>query len=115
MQDESGAYVQGYEIKADVVGNKEELENVFYYLPADTFSSIEAEKMYLGFFAARGVGITVDTSSIDLKITDSVADAPQTFAPEEAVVPAVSQESLSETSSERFTYKVKVIQKVLLH
>lgn len=114
MQDESGAYVQGYEIKADVVGNKEELENVFYYLPADTFSSIKAEKMYLGFFAARGAGITVDTSSIDLKITDSVADAPQTFAPEEAVVPAVSQESLSETSSERFTYKVNVNTKGLI-
>lgn len=114
MQDDSGNYVSGYEISKDVVGDKGTLENVFYYLPADTFSSIEENTMYLGFFASRGAGITVDTSSIDLKITDSAADAPQTFAPEEAVVPSVSQESLGETSSERYRYKVNVNTKGLL-
>ena len=70
--------------------------------------------MYLGFFAARGAKITVDTSSVVVNVTDRAADAPQTFDKVAATVPAVSQTTLSQTSSESYTYGVSVNTKGLL-
>lgn len=78
----TGEYVKGADVTSAVTGETNpggELENIFYYLPADTFSTIDEDNMYLGFFAARGAKITVDTSSVKLNVTDRAADAPQTF------------------------------------
>lgn len=114
--DATGKYVTGYTVDPANKKTGEDtnaIENTFYYLPANTFSTIN-DTMYLGFFAARGAKITVDTSSVDMIVTDAAADAPQTFAPETATVPSVSQASLSETSSENYTFKTTVNTKGLL-
>ena len=113
----TGEYVKGADVTSAVTGETNpggELENIFYYLPADTFSTIDEENMYLGFFAARGAKITVDTSSVVVNVTDRAADAPQTFDKVAATVPAVSQTTLSQTSSESYTYGVSVNTKGLL-
>ena len=113
----TGEYVKGADVTSTVTGETNpggELENIFYYLPADTFSTIDEENMYLGFFAARGAKITVDTSSVVVNVTDRAADAPQTFDKVAATVPAVSQTTLSQTSSESYTYGVSVNTKGLL-
>ena len=101
----TGEYVKGADVTSAVTGETNpggELENIFYYLPADTFSTIDEDNMYLGFFAARGAKITVDTSSVKLNVTDRAADAPQTFDKPAATKPGVSQTTLSQTSSERY-------------
>ena len=107
----TGKYVEGSSVTSEVTGETNpggELENIFYYLPADTFSTIDENNMYLGFFAARGAKITVDTSSVVLNVTDRAADAPQTFDKPAATKPGVSQTTLSQTSSESYTYGVSV-------
>jgi len=113
----TGKYVEGSSVTSEVTGETNpggELENIFYYLPADTFSTIDENNMYLGFFAARGAKITVDTSSVVLNVTDRAADAPQTFDKPAATKPGVSQTTLSQTSSESYTYGVSVNTKGLL-
>lgn len=113
----TGEYVKGADVTSAVTGETNpggELENIFYYLPADTFSTIDEDNMYLGFFAARGAKITVDTSSVKLNVTDRAADAPQTFDKPAATKPGVSQTTLSQTSSERYEYGVSVNTKGLL-
>lgn len=85
-----------------------------WYLPADTFEKIEGNKMYLGFMASRGAKIEVNSNDIDVKITSSAADAPQTFAPVNATKPTVTQASLRETADEDYEYKVTVNTKGLL-
>ena len=116
-KDNSGIYAWMYDVDKQeyVTGtSKDSVDNVFYYLPADTFSTIDKENMYLGFFASRGAKITVDTSSVVVNVTDRAADAPQTFDKVAATVPAVSQTTLSQTSSESYTYGVSVNTKGLL-
>lgn len=113
----TGEYVKGADVTSAVTGETNpggELENIFYYLPADTFSTIDEDNMYLGFFAARGAKITVDTSSVKLNVTDRAADAPQTFDKPAATKPGVSQTTLSQTSSESYEYGVSVNTKGLL-
>ncbi len=113
----TGEYVKGSGVTSAVTGETNpggELANIFYYLPADTFSTIDEDNMYLGFFAARGAKITVDTSSVVLNVTDRTADAPQTFDKPAATVPGVSQTTLSQTSSEKYEYGVSVNTKGLL-
>jgi hypothetical protein len=100
MKDSSGNVVNG-------------IEDKFYYLPADTFTT-QNNTMYVGFFAARGAKIEVNTSSVEMKVTSQSADAPQTFAPEKEVTPSVSQGSLSTTADESYTYIVNVNTKGLL-
>lgn len=101
MKNEDGTIVDG-------------IDNVMYYLPANTFSSIEDEKMYVGFMAARGAKIEIDASSIQMIVTAAAADAPQTFAPAEPVKPSVSLASLPETADESYEFKVSVNTKGLL-
>ncbi|MCM1466899.1 MAG: hypothetical protein NC086_02030, partial [Alistipes sp.] len=101
MKNEDGSIVDG-------------IDNVMFYLPANTFSSIEDEKMYVGFMAARGAKIEIDTSTIQMTITSASADAPQTFAPEKPVKPSVSMASLSETADESYEFKATVNTKGLL-
>ena len=116
-KDNSGIYAWMYDVDKQeyVTGtSKDSVDDVFYYLPADTFSTIDKENMYLGFFASRGAKITVDTSSVVVNVTDRAADAPQTFDKVAATVPAVSQTTLSQTSSESYTYGVSVNTKGLL-
>lgn len=116
-KDNSGIYAWMYDVDKQeyVTGtSKDSVDDVFYYLPADTFSTIDKENMYLGFFASRGAKITVDTSSVVVNVTDRAADAPQTFDKVAATVPAVSQTTLSQTSSENYTYGVSVNTKGLL-
>lgn len=113
----TGEYVKGADVTSAVTGETNpggELKNIFYYLPADTFSTIDEDNMYLGFFAARGAKITVDTSSVKLNVTDRAADAPQTFDKPAATKPGVSQTTLSQTSSESYEYGVSVNTKGLL-
>ena len=113
----TGEYVEGSSVTSAATGVTNpggKLENIFYYLPADTFSTIDEDNMYLGFFAARGAKITVDTSSVELNITDRAADAPQTFDKPAATKPGVSQTTLSQTSSESYEYGVSVNTKGLL-
>lgn len=102
IKDEDGAVVDG------VDGSQT------YYLPSNTFSAIEEETMYLGFMAARGAKIEVNSSDITLKVTAAAADAPQTFAPEKPVKPAISVQSLIETAEEDYELVVKVNTKGLL-
>lgn len=85
-----------------------------WYLPADTFEKIEDSKMYIGFMAARGAKIEVNSNDIEVKITSKAADAPQTFAPVNATKPTVTQASLRETADEDYEYKVTVNTKGLL-
>lgn len=101
MKDESGAVV-------------DKIDNVMYYLPANTFSSIEDDKMYVGFMAARGAKIEIDASTIQMTVTAAAADAPQTFAPENPVKPSVSMTSLPETADESYEFAVSVNTKGLL-
>ena len=113
----TGEYVEGSSVTSAATGVTNpggKVENIFYYLPADTFSTIEENNMYLGFFASRGAKITVDTSSVELNITDRAADAPQTFDKPAATKPGVSQTTLSQTSSESYEYGVSVNTKGLL-
>ena len=114
---ETGEYVKGSDVTSEATGVTNpggKVENIFYYLPADTFSTIDEDNMYLGFFAARGAKITVDTSSVKLNVTDRAADAPQTFDKPAATKPGVSQTTLSQTSSESYEYGVSVNTKGLL-
>lgn len=84
-----------------------------WYLSSDAFTK-QTDTMYVGFMAARGAKIEVDTSSIRMTITDRNADAPQTTAPAQAVTPKVTQGSLSTTADEDYTYIVNVNTKGLL-
>ena len=114
---ETGEYVKGSDVTSEATGVTNpggKVESIFYYLPADTFSTIDEDNMYLGFFAARGAKITVDTSSVVLNVTDRAADAPQTFDKPAATKPGVSQTTLSQTSSESYEYGVSVNTKGLL-
>ena len=114
---ETGEYVKGSDVTSEATGVTNpggKVESIFYYLPADTFSTIDEDNMYLGFFAARGAKITVDTSSVKLNVTDRAADAPQTFDKPAATKPGVSQTTLSQTSSESYEYGVSVNTKGLL-
>lgn len=113
----TGEYVKGSDVTSEATGVTNpggKVESIFYYLPADTFSTIDEDNMYLGFFAARGAKITVDTSSVKLNVTDRAADAPQTFDKPAATKPGVSQTTLSQTSSESYEYGVSVNTKGLL-
>ena len=114
---ETDEYVEGSSVTSAVTGVTNpggKVENIFYYLPADTFSTIDEKNMYLGFFASRGAKITVDTSSVVVNVTDRAADAPQTFDKPAATKPGVSQTTLSQTSSESYEYGVSVNTKGLL-
>lgn len=85
----------------------------FFYMSADAFTK-QSDTMYVGFMAARGAKIEVDTSTVSMNITAQSADAPQEFAPETPVTPSVSQGSLSTTADENYTYIVNVNTKGLL-
>jgi hypothetical protein len=108
-KDNSGIYATMKENGSTING----IENTFYYLPSDTFTA-QSDTMYVGFFAARGAKIEVDTSSITMKVTSQSADEPQRFAPAAAITPTVSQGSLSTTADESYTYIVNVNAKGLL-
>lgn len=101
MTDESGNVVNGIDGKT------------CFYLDSDAFTK-QSDTMYVGFMAARGAKIEVDTSSIQMNVTAQSADAPQTFAPEQPVVPTVSQGSLATTADADYTYIVNVNTKGLL-
>lgn len=101
MTDESGNAVNGIDGKT------------CFYLDSDAFTK-QSDTMYVGFMAARGAKIEVDTSSIQMNVTAQSADAPQTFAPEQPVVPTVSQGSLATTADADYTYIVNVNTKGLL-
>lgn len=90
------------------------IDDIMYYLPANTFSSIEEEAMYVGFMTARGAKIEINSGDIDLKITSSAADEPQKFAPEKPITPSVSVQSLTETAEENYELVVNVNTKGLL-
>lgn len=110
-KDNTGVYATMKDADGNVV---DKIENVMYYLPADTFSLIESDTMYIGFMAARGAKIEVDTDSIEMNVTAAAADEPQTFAPEKPVTPSVSAASLPETADEDYEFKVFVNTKGLL-
>lgn len=106
-KDNSGIRGTMTDASGNVVADK------FYYLASDTFAK-QTDTMYVGFMAARGAKIEVDTSSIQMNVTAQNADAKQTFAPEEPIVPAVSQGSLATTADADYTYIVNVNAKGLL-
>ncbi len=111
-KDNTGVYATITEEDGTVVDGVDGSQT--YYLPSNTFSAIEEEAMYVGFMAARGAKIEVNSSDITLKVTAAAADAPQTFAPEKPVKPAVSVQSLTETSEEDYDLVVKANTKGLL-
>lgn len=102
MLDENGTALEGID------------GSTVWYLPANTFSSIEDDKLYIGFMTARGAKIEINTSDISMKVTSAAADAPQTFASETAVTPSVSLASLTETADESYNIIAKVNTKGLL-
>lgn len=111
-KDNSGIYATMTDEAGNIVDeiNGEEV----WYLPSNTFSAIEEEAMYVGFIAARGAKIEINSSDIEMKVTASAADAPQTFAPEKPITPSVSMQSLAETSDESYDLIVKANTKGLL-
>lgn len=111
-KDNTGVYATMLDEAGNVVNKIDGSKT--WYLPADTFEKIEGNKMYLGFMASRGAKIEVNSNDIDVKITSSAADAPQTFAPVNATKPTVTQASLRETADEDYEYKVTVNTKGLL-
>ena len=111
-KDNTGVYATITEEDGTVVDGVDGSQT--YYLPSNTFSAIEEEAMYVGFMAARGAKIEVNSSDITLKVTAAAADAPQTFAPEKPVKPAASIQSLTETSEEDYDLVVKANTKGLL-
>ncbi|MCH5344838.1 MAG: bacterial Ig-like domain-containing protein, partial [Acetatifactor sp.] len=78
------------------------------YMPTDTFTSVDPNKIYLGFMTARGAKITVDPSTIKLKVTAAESDAPQQVLPAAPIVPEVSITSLNTSSTADYDLKVKV-------
>lgn len=90
-----------------------DIKNKPFYLSSDAFTK-QTDTMYVGFMAARGAKIEVDTSSIQMNITSQNADAPQKFAPETPVTPAVSMGSLAVTADADYTFIANVNTKGLL-
>ncbi len=76
------------------------------YLPADTFTAVNSSKYYVGFMAARGAKISIDTSTIKLTKTKAVSDAPQREKEAEPVTPEIDVTSLTEWSQADYTLKV---------
>lgn len=111
-KDNSGIYATMTDEAGEVVDKMDGTQ--IWYLPSNTFSAIEEEAMYLGFMAARGAKIEINSSDIQMKVTACAADAPQTFAPEKPISPSVSMQSLDETSDENYELVVKVNTKGLL-
>lgn len=111
-KDNSGIYATMTDEAGNIVDEIDGKE--VWYLPSNTFSAIEEEAMYIGFMAARGAKIEVNSSDIEIKVTASAADAPQTFAPEKPITPSVSIQSLAETSDEKYDLVVKANTKGLL-
>lgn len=111
-KDNTGVYATMLDEKENAVNKIDGSQT--WYLPADTFEKIEDSKMYVGFMAARGAKIEVNSNDIEVKITSKAADAPQTFAPVNATKPTVTQASLEETADEDYEYKVTVNTKGLL-
>lgn len=109
-KDNSGIYATMKDSNGDVV---KEIENRFFYLSSDAFAK-QQDTMYVGFMAARGAKIEVDTSSIQMNITSQNADAPQEFAPEKPVTPSVSRGSLAVTADADYTFIANVNTKGLL-
>lgn len=109
-KDNSGIYATMKDSSGKVVN---EIDNKFYYLSSDAFTK-QTDTMYVGFMAARGAKIEVDTSSIQMNITSQNADAPQEFAPEKAVTPSVSRGSLAVTADADYTFIANVNTKGLL-
>mgnify|MGYP004459007595 FL=1 len=110
-KDNSGIYAKMTDESGNVVNGID--GNTCFYLDSDAFAK-QTDTMYVGFMAARGAKIEVDTSSIQMNITSQSADAPQIFAPESPVEPKVSQGSLTTTADEDYTYIVNVNTKGLL-
>ena len=110
-KDNSGIYATMKDSKNKVLNNIDGTK--CFYLDSDAFAK-QTNTMYVGFMAARGAKIEVETSSIQMNVTAQSADAPQTFAPEEPVVPTVSQGSLATTADADYTYIVNVNTKGLL-
>lgn len=92
----------------------DEIDDIMYYLPSNTFSAIEEDAMYVGFMTARGAKIEINSADIKMNVTAAAADAPQTFAPEKPVTPSVSVQSLAETSEEAYDLVASVNTKGLL-
>lgn len=109
-KDNSGIYATMKDSNGDVV---KEIENRFFYLSSDAFAK-QQDTMYVGFMAARGAKIEVDTSSIKMNVTSQNADAPQKFAPETPIKPAVSMGSLAVTADADYTFIANVNTKGLL-
>ena len=105
-KDNTGVYATMKDEEGNVVEHID--GSLAAYLPSNTFSAQEPDKMYIGFMTARGAKIEVDTSTIALTVTSAAADEPQKFAPEKPVNPSVSMNSITETGDEDYTVTVKV-------
>lgn len=100
--------------KADNTSIVNDINDYRVYLPADTFTSQDKDNMYLGFVAARGAKMEVNSADINIKVTSATADAPQVTLPANPVTPQITYDSMLVTGDEDYKISTTVNTKGLL-
>ena len=82
-----------------------EVTDTYQYFDEGFIDSLDAENMYLGFFAAREASFTVN--SYELHVTDPATDVQQYTVSDTAKVPSISVESVYFTNNAAYDLYLK--------